>query len=204
MRSTRILVLLLCVLVLGCSRGPTPVRAPNVKPAEAAASALDAYDSDGNGQLDKDELEACPGLLDGFAGFDKNKDEAIDSEEIAGRLTNLYGNGVGMLSLGCRVTSRGRPVPDCIVRLIPESFLGEAVKPAEGTTRESGTAMLCIAADDLPAGLENVRGVHSGIYRAEISHESPSITKLIEKSGPFGFDVSVGDQVSGLTIELSR
>ena len=109
-----------------------------------------------------------------------------------------------MLNLGCRVLSRGRPVPDCTVRLIPERFLGGAVKPAEGTTRESGTAMLRIAPDDLPAGLENVRGVHSGVYRVDVSHPSSSISKLIDASGPFGFDVSVEDQVQGLTIVLAR
>ena len=163
-----------------------------------------AYDNDSDGKLNQEELVACPGLLEGISKYDQNQDGQIDSQEIQQRLTKLYSNGVGMLNLGCRVLSRGRPIPDCTVRLVPEEFLGTAVRPATGTTRESGTAMLRIAPEDLPPGLENVRGVHSGVYRAEVTHNSSSISKLIDRSGPWGFDVSVDDQVQGLTIELSR
>lgn len=206
MRSHPLFVVLACLLAaaISCSSGPPPIRPPKVNPQAAAAAAMVAYDTDSNGRLERKELAACPGLLEGIRNYDKNEDDTIDSAEITQRISSLFSNGVGMLSLGCRVMSRGRGVPGCTVRLIPESFLGGAVKPAEGTTRESGTAMLRIAPDDLPAGLENVRGVHSGVYRAEITHTSSSITKLIDKSGPFGFDVSVEDQVQGLTIELGR
>lgn len=190
--------------VVGCSSRPTPVRPPKVDPQRAAAAALDDYDTDRDGKLSGDELVACPGLQEGIAHYDENGDGVIASDEIVQRLTSLYGSGVGMLNLGCRVLARGRPIPECTVRLIPEAFLGGAVKPAEGTTRESGIAMLRIAPRDLPAGLENVRGVHSGIYRVEVSHPSSSVTKLIDSAGPIGFDVSVADQVQGLTIELGR
>ena len=195
---------LLVTATVGCSRGPKPVRPPKVVPQDAAAAALDAYDKNDDGQLDEQELPQCPGLLDGMASYDKNSDGSIDTDEIEQRLNAIYSSGVGMLNLGCRVLSKGRPIPDCVVTLIPEDFLGGAVKPASGTTRASGTAMLRIAPSDLPAGLENVRGVHCGVYRVELSHSSSTISKLIEKAGPLGFDVSMEDQVPGLTIDLGR
>ena len=190
--------------IFGCSRGPKPIRPPKVDVEAAAAAAINAYDTSSDGQLDEAELVECPGLLEGIAHYDQDQNGSITADEISQRLSKLYGDGVGILSLGCKVRSRGRPISDCTVRLIPESFLGDALKPAQGKTRESGTAMLRIAPADLPPGLENVRGVQSGVYRAEISHPSPTITKLIEKSGPLGFDVSSSDQVTGLVIELGR
>jgi len=199
-----ILIASLFTLAIGCSSGPKPVRPPKVNAGEAAKAAMQDFDANSDGSLDEQELAASPGLLDGLSTYDKNNDGAIDAAEIKQRLQSLYGDGVGILTLGCRVIARGGPVPDCTVKLIPESFLGDAVKPASGKTRDSGTAMLRIDPADLPPGLENVRGVQSGVYRVELEHPSSTISKLIEKSGPFGFDVSTADQVTGLKIELGR
>ncbi len=197
-------MLLSIVACVGCSRGPTPIRPPKVDVKQASTAAMQAYDSNADGNLDEDELAECPGLLEGISKYDQNEDGEIQPAEIEQRLGKLYGGGVGMLSLGCRVLSRGNPIPDCTVRLVPEDFLGDALKPAEGKTRASGTAMLRIAPADLPKGLENVRGVQSGVYRVELTHPSSAITKKIEKAGTFGFDVSVDDQVTGLTIDIGR
>jgi hypothetical protein len=196
MCASRGTILLISVVVaadalLGCSRGPTAIKVPPIKPEAAAEGALALYDKNGDGVLGADELASCPALVDALKNhIDTNNDQRLSKEELTERFAMWAHGGVGISYLVCRVTVAGRPLAGAQVKLVPESFFDGVVQPAEGTTGSSGSARLAIDKSNLPSDLQNFRGVQQGMYRVEITHENMEIPAKYNTGTTLGVEVS--------------
>ncbi|MFL5341035.1 MAG: hypothetical protein ACJ8F7_12880 [Gemmataceae bacterium] len=172
----RILMMTLCglaALFAGCSgAGGGRVSPPSLSPSDAAAKAIAEYDTNHDNLLDAKELEKCPGLLAGLDEMDTNKDKKLSADEIAKALESIRDSKIGLMSLGCLVLLDGRPLAGATVRLVPESFLGPAFKPATGTTEDDGNVLFRTEGYD-------VDGVPMGVYRIEVSKKDAGGKELI-------------------------
>jgi hypothetical protein len=81
---------LFILAVIGCSRGPRAVDVPEVDPEAAAEQAINAYDANGDGALNSDELAKCPGIRSKLVTYDADKNGSVEQTEIANRLGELF------------------------------------------------------------------------------------------------------------------
>lgn len=186
----RVFIALAAVTLAGCSGSPAPVPVPKIDPAAAATEALSKYDQNSDGKLAKDELMNCPSLLSALESFDSNHDGSIDQAELEQRFGMWSKSGVGVSSLACRVTYKGRPLDGAKVELIPEDFFHDEVKPAQGVTQGSGSAQMGIDSSFLPADLKRLKGVNQGLYRVVITHPQIEIPAKYNTETQLGLEVS--------------
>jgi hypothetical protein len=157
--------------VCGCG-GLSPVKPPDVDADEAAGAAILEYDSNGDGQLSAEELKKLPAIK--LKDVDSDNNGQLSADELAARLRQWTEGRAGILSFHGVVTLDGSPLSDAEVMLDPEPFLGDAVKPAQGTTR-SGDVIVKIDPELLPLDQRTLRGVHPGLYKVRITHPSIKI-----------------------------
>ena len=175
-------------LVSGCG-GLSELKPPQVNADEAADAAIEAYDSDGDSKLSETELAKLPALT--VKGADKDGDSQVSAEEIAARI-RLWSEGeTGIMSFYCMVTLDGRPLEGAEVKLDPEPFLGDAVKPASGVTRSDG-AILKIDPALLPEEDRYLRGVQPGLYKVRITHPSQKIAPRYNTATMLGQEIVPG------------
>jgi hypothetical protein len=173
----------------GCNLGgPSSIKPPSIEPSTAADAAIDLYDKDGNAALSESELVPCPGLATSFADFDANADKSLSREEISDRLTEMYSKGTGLTSVGVQLTLDGRPLSGAKVRLVPEEFMGGAVKTAEGVTDRDGSASIGMSDEDLPERLRGMKMIQLGVYRVEVTHPSVKIPTKYNTQTTLGYE----------------
>jgi len=175
-------------IMAGCSSGPPALRAPYLDPDSAAEDAIELYDKDGDELLSLAELEACPGILASISAYDKNGDQQVSAEEISQRLQRFVDSKVAVGRLIVSVLLDQSPLEGATVRFIPENYLGDEIKPAEGQTNGSGTAAMGVAKEELPESQKELVGVHFGTYRVEITHPSVSIPAKYNTETTLGFE----------------
>lgn len=146
----------------GCSYSPQRIAPPSVDP-KAATAAITAFDSNGDGELEENELDQSPPLRAALPRIDTNGDRRISTDELNQRLVAWQDSRVGLMPVTLRIKLAGKPLADATVRLVPEEFLGPNIKPAVGTTNKHGVAVMQISNEP------DERGVQSGFYRIEIS-----------------------------------
>lgn len=185
-------------MAVGCSR----VKTYMVDPEEASAAAIQQYDKDGDGLLDETELKSCPALLGALRSYDESKDKKLSAEEIGEQIRFMYGRGAGLTSISCTVNLDGSPLSGATVRFIPEKFLGEEIKPAEGVTDGGGSAALGISPDELPKELRRHSLLRVGIYRVEITHPSKKLPAKYNTESELGFEFHASDHVRPPTFNL--
>ena len=130
-------IILAAACSCGCSRGPSRVRPPEIDPKNAAAEAIDLYDSNNDHSLSAAELTKCPGVLSEFKAYDNDGNGEVSLDEIATRITDLRKHGVGLARLNCSVTINGRGLDNATIRFQPEPYLGAEIQSAEGITNEA-------------------------------------------------------------------
>lgn len=177
---------LLCT-VIGCSGKPGRVSAPTI-PDDAGEQAVSKYDGNGNGAIDGDELVKVPALKATLKRVDKNGDGKVTAEEINERVAAWRKAGAGIMRVGVSVTRDGRPLSGAVVKLVPESFLGSAIKPAQATTRSNGNGFLEISRDPAEAG------VQLGYYRVEVTQPGPGGQEQLPAR--FNVDTEYGAEVT--------
>lgn len=187
-----LLPLSLCV-ILGCSSGPPALSPPDLDPQSAADEAMALYDKNGDTNLSGDELLACPGLLKAKSAYDTNSDDAISRDEIAARLQQFVDRDTALTGMLATVTLDGKPLEGATVKLIPEPYLGDAIKPASGKTQKRGAGRISIAAEDLPANQKEIRGIHFGTYRVEITHPQIEVPSQFNSATTLGFETQPGN-----------
>ena len=164
--------------MLGCSSRPSRVATPDISADEASKTAFELYDSDADGQLSKTELQKCPPLLLKLQEIDANGDQQLSANEIRQRVDAWLETRVGLVTgYKCKVLENGRPLAGATIENIPDEFLGDAIKPASGTSDSGGIASLAVAENNLPTDLHGLRGVQLGMYRVRITHPTKSIPK---------------------------
>jgi hypothetical protein len=77
------------------------------------------------------------------------------------------------------------PIEGAKVRVVPESFLSEAIQPGEGVTNHRGIAKPVTV--DAPPGLP---GIELGLYRVQITHDSLKIPARYNEATELGFELS--------------
>jgi len=189
---------LACGLV-GCGGG-AGVSPPSISPSEVASKAIKQYDKNGDGELDAAELEDCPALKRALKMIDKNKDGKVSADELTARLTKMNESNVATIGYGCTVTLDKEPLEGATVRLLPEKFMGDAIKPAEGVSDKAG---------NVPLKMEGATqaGVQWGYYRIEVSKKDASGKELIparyNTNSTLGCEVAPDSRVSAAVLKLS-
>ena len=189
----RQVISLLILVVVGCSGGPAALEAPDLDPADAAQGAIALYDKDGDGKLSSEELQACPGILVSLELYDQDGDGFVSQEEIAQRLQKYVDGKVTLARVSARVSLNKKPLADATVRFIPESYLGEAIKPASGVTRKRGSATMAVAKEDLPEEMHGILGIHPGTYRVEITDPDGKVPAKYNTETTLGYETTPGN-----------
>jgi hypothetical protein len=179
--------ILSALLVCGCSFRPRRVEVPQIDPAQAASAALEQYDSDGDQNISQSESAACPALAGSFKIYDANQDGLVSKAEVESRLAAMLGSGIGRMPCMCVVYANDsdHPIEGAKVRVVPESFLSEAIQPGEGVTNHRGIAKPVTV--DAPPGLP---GIELGLYRVQITHDSLKIPARYNEATELGFELS--------------
>jgi hypothetical protein len=170
--------------VVGCPTGPKRIHPPSINPSAAGAQAIQDFDTNKDGKISGDELDKCPGLKAAVDQVDTSGQKAPTAQMIAARIENWQKTKLGRMSLSCRVTRNGQPFSGAKVKFVPEKFLGENVKPAEGTTDQNGMAMISIPEISPP-------GIAPGFYRVEIEHPSIKVPDKYNTNTEFGQEVAL-------------
>ena len=92
---------------------------------------------------------------------------------------------MGRATFPVPVTHNGAPLVGAKVRLVPESFLGSALQPGEGTTDERGIAIVSTP----PRYAADVPGLSPGFYRVEITKEGDSIPAKYNTATTLGLEI---------------
>ncbi len=179
--------------IVGCSRGPAAIHLPDVDPNLAAREAIELYDTNDDGTLSGTELTACPGILGHLKSYDTDGNGSVSQQEIEAQISQLRSSRVGITSLGVRVQLDGRPLKGAQVKLIPEKFLGEEVKVAWGTSNARGIAAMDIRDVDVPASEHGLRGVHYGTYKVEVTHPDVPIPAMYNTQTTLGYETEKGN-----------
>jgi hypothetical protein len=151
----------------GCSSKPARIMPPTIDAVAAGKAAITEYDANGNGQIDGSELDKAASIKATLSKVDKNSDKGVSAEEITDRINAWKESKVGIMGCNVRVNLDGKPLENATITLLPEKFLGPAVKPATGKTGPQGSAMLTVDDPDLKA--KRISGVQCGLYRVEIT-----------------------------------
>ena len=166
----RRLICILCFAALSTAVGCGDRRTYLVDPAESSKAAIEQYDKNGDALLDETELKACPALLNALRAFDDSKDKKLSPEEIAEEIDYMYQRNSGLTAITCSVALDGSPLSGATVKFVPEKFLGDEIKTAEGITNGAGIASMSIPTEELPKELRRTAALRVGIYRVEITH----------------------------------
>ena len=183
---------------MGCSRGPSRVQAPDLDPRGVAKRAIQRYDQDGDAKLTGEELS--PALKALLETADQDGDGALSEAELVDRLEVHVQSRIGLHDVGGTVLMDGRPLPDALVRFIPDPVLEGVVEPASGRTDISGFVDLQIEGNDLP-------GAQPGFYRVEVSRIDANNREIVPAR--YNVDSELGQEVGadalrdGLRIELT-
>ncbi|MEX2306098.1 MAG: hypothetical protein WD738_00800 [Pirellulales bacterium] len=197
------MVSVLYVAALSAAAGCSRVESYMVDPVVASTAAIEQYDKSGDGLLDETELKACPALLLELRAYDESNDKKLSAEEIGAQIKEMYGRGAGLTSLDCTVTMDGSPLSGATVRFIPEDFLGEEIKAAEGITNSDGNASMSIAPEELPKELRRHSFMRTGIYRVEITHPTKKIPAKYNTDTTLGFEFHRTNHIQPPTFNLA-
>jgi hypothetical protein len=176
------------ILVGGCSKSPKNF-APRIDPATAGKAAIEQYDADYNSRISGKELEQAASLNSNLEKIDLNNDKALSADEIAQRI-RYWQNTKQLWSrtpILCMVFHNKELLADAEVKLVPEKFLGEGVKPAKGKTSFNGVAVLY--ADNPDPG--DPPGVGPGFYKVEITKPGEPIPAKYNTNTILGLDTSM-------------
>jgi hypothetical protein len=160
---------------------------PSFDPEAAATQALSSYDTDSSGAISMAEASRSPGLADAFARIDKDGSSSLSQAELLERFQSYQQAGLALFPWSCQVLSNGRPLAGATVTLVPESFMGEGIRPATGQTDSRGVASPVIDESDYA-------GAHFGLYRIEISKKDAAGKELI--SAPFNEQSRMGQELA--------
>jgi len=191
------LVLLGSVSLCGCTDRPKSVPLPSYAPAATAQRAFAEYDKNKDGALDADELAGCPALK----SFAKNelKGAKLDVDALQARLIRFQDANVGILAVGLKVLRHGSPLVGARVTFVPENFHGGAIKPATGITDDHGSAQL------KQEGAE-FSGVAPGFYRIQVSLKDAAGQETLPAR--FNSQTVLGEEVSpwnrGVVVNLDE
>lgn len=120
----------------GCG-GAAKSQVQGNEPSVAAAKAMELYDADKDDRLSAAELKNCPPLASAIKRIDTNGDGVIARDELQARFEALETQS-DLVAVQIRVTSGRQPLADAVVTLTPEAFMGDGLQSYSGTTSATG------------------------------------------------------------------
>jgi hypothetical protein len=144
------------------------VHQPEIDASSAGSQAIEMYDTNGDGKVAGDELEKAPGLKSAIKRLDKDGDGAVNAEEVAERIETWQAGKTALMSIQFTVVLNGQPLEDATVTFEPETFLGEEIKKAVGTTDSFGTGAPSVPLELRPTK-DTPAGIAYGLYLVKIS-----------------------------------
>jgi hypothetical protein len=129
---------------------------------------MEEYDTNGDGKVAGDELEKAPALKAALPRLDTDNDGGVSADEVAARVKAWKDMQSGMTGVRMQFTMDGQPLAGATVTLEPESFLGEEVKAASGTTTQFGDVSPSIPKEQRPDPTLP-GGAHFGLYKVRVS-----------------------------------
>jgi len=176
---------------------PGRLTGPHIDPADVTTRLLARVDRDTDGLLTPAELAEVPGLAMAAKALDKDADGQLSASEIQAWFTEVNNARIAARSLSLSILKGQKPVRNARVRLVPEDFMGDDHRAAEGFTDAAGNVAPKIPGAGYP-------GVHCGVYRILIDSENDANTPPAHLSAsPAG--IAVGGQLpveSLVTIRL--
>jgi hypothetical protein len=188
-------LILTIALLVGCSNGPERFEAPGVDVESAAAKALELYDKDTDGSLNKDELAACPAVLARFDIYDADTDGTVEASELKQRLERML-NRTGGTPLTAVVSYKGKKLSGANVVMEPEPYLGTEVQSATGTTNGSGSAVMTIPPEFMPEQLRRHKMVHYGTFKVRVTHPVITIPAKYNAETELGYETEPGNPLA--------
>jgi hypothetical protein len=179
--------------LVGCFGGGA--NTPAFNPGRAAQLATEQFDANHDGALDAQELEKSPGLKAAARLIDRDGNGALSEQEIKSRIEYYRRDDLALMPFACQVTVDGQPLSGAQVRLVPEPFLSEVVKPASGTTDANGYASLSLEG-------QKYSGVQLGIYRVEISKQDSAGAD--EVPAKYNAQTTLGQEIASDVPDLER
>ena len=179
-------VLFLTAWQSGCS-GPSRIAAPAWDPPANSDAAMQLWDQNQDGLLDAEELTQCPGLRSDLPAIDSDQDGTISRDELQARLEAFEQNQTGLKAAYFRVKLNGKPLADAQIRLIPEEFLQGIIQPASGKTNRGGVVRPQAETFDIHAmqvGYYRVEVESSSITSEEQKNSVASLGTVVE---PFSY-----------------
>lgn len=171
MVKTFLVLTLVLVATTGCRYRLPALKPPKFDPEAAASAAMEAYDTNADGRIDKTELESAPAIRFSLGRIDSDDDDEVTAEELSRMIQEKWIDaGGGVMRVGVIVKLNRRPVSGATVTFEPEDFLGDVIHAASGETDSDGYAPMSMSEEHMPH--ENVRsGVSPGLYLVRISKE---------------------------------
>jgi hypothetical protein len=170
----------------GCGGSPPARVVADAPDSSAGSKAIELYDANHDGVLDEKELEKAPGLkayADRVSGGHSGK---LSADQISARIKEWADSKVGRVRISVHIKHNGRPLPGAKVAVVPEKFLGGALKPGEGVTDPTGSVSISSAYASDPA----VRGMSPGFYRIEVTKDGEKIPTKYNTETTLGAEVS--------------
>lgn len=162
--------------VAGCDSGSARVKQLYVDSTSASEAAIKQHDQDGNGTLDSTELKSIASIGNVSDQYDTDRDGQVSASEIRSRIDKWQAMKVAMVSCGFVVKLDGKPLPEAKVRLEPEPFLAESLRPCLGVTDSRGRVTPSQEEASMGNPSDGLTGVPPGLYRISIMH--PKLEKL--------------------------
>jgi hypothetical protein len=129
---------------------------------------MEMYDKDRDGKVAGAELDAAPALKAAIKNLDTDGDGGVSAAEVAARVNAWKAMKTGLASAPCKVTLDGEPLVGATVTYDPESFLGDDIKHAIGTTNLYGVTSPSVPAEERPDP-KSPGGTYFGLYKVRIS-----------------------------------
>jgi hypothetical protein len=191
-KANCVITLLLASTLVGCSNKPKRIGLPEIDVEAASTKALEAYDKNADGKIAGDELDSTPALKAALRDLDSDGDRGLSKEEIGQRIQKWLDRKGGLVVLPCRVLWNGQPLAEATIRLVPEEFLGQDIKPAEGVTNELGIANIMLAPEDRPDPTFP-QGIRPGFFTVQVSKLSGGKEQIPDK---YNTRTTLGAEVS--------
>lgn len=143
---------------------------PKFNASDAAAQAIEMFDTNGDGSLDDQELKQSPGLAEGKKRADTNGDGRLSEDEIEQRIQHWNDSRKQFYTPTIEVSVDRRLLSGIELTLDPEPFLKEWISTARGTTDTSG--QVALSNTDFPGGL------FMGYYKVTASLKEGTMERL--------------------------
>jgi len=201
-RISRICLVVACIFVtmgLSCNSVPDRVHPPKYA-SGAGSAAMGQYDTNSDGKVSGDELDAAPSLKMSMDTLDTNGDGAVDAGEVDARVNSWLDSKVGRMGAQIILKRGSKYLEGATVELIPEQFLGTGLKPAKGVTGPYGDVLPDAPAD--PDRPEINAGVAPGFYLIRITKDGENLPAKFNTSTIYGVEVANDSKYANEPLEI--